>query len=157
MKIGVPKEIKNSEYRVGLIPDSVVELTAKGHQLFIEKNAGAGIGYSDQDYRNAGAQIVETAESVFAQTEMIIKVKEPQSVECAMLRPEQILFTYLHLAPDLEQTLSLLKSGAVCLGYETVVDDTGHLPLLVPMSEIAGRMAIQAGAFALQKNIFKPL
>ena len=152
MKIGVPKEIKNNEYRVGLIPDCVAELTAKGHQLFIEKNAGAGIGFSDQDYSNAGAQIVETAESVFAQAEMIIKVKEPQPVECVMLRPEQILFTYLHLAPDLQQTLSLIKSAAVCIAYETVVDDSGHLPLLVPMSEIAGRMAIQAGALALQKN-----
>ena len=152
MKIGVPKEIKNSEYRVGLIPDSVAELTAKGHQLFIEKNAGAAIGFSNQDYRNAGAQIVETAELVFAQVEMIIKVKEPQAIECAMLRPEQILFTYLHLAPDLQQTLSLLKSAAVCIAYETVLDDSGHLPLLAPMSEVAGRMAIQAGALALQKN-----
>ena len=152
MKIGVPKEIKNNEYRVGLIPDSVAELTAKGHQLFIEKNAGAGIGFSDQDYSNAGAQIVETAASVFAQAEMIIKVKEPQPAECVMLRSEQILFTYLHLAPDLQQTLSLIKSAAVCIAYETVTDDSGHLPLLLPMSEIAGRMAIQAGSLALQKN-----
>ena len=152
MKIGVPKEIKNNEYRVGLIPDSVAELTAKGHQLFIEKNAGAGIGFSDLDYRYAGAQIVETAGAVFAQAEMLIKVKEPQPVECAMLRPGQILFTYLHLAPDRQQTLNLIKSGAVCIAYETVVDNGGHLPLLIPMSEIAGRMAVQAGALALQKN-----
>ncbi len=152
MKIGVPKEIKNNEYRVGLIPDSVAELTAKGHQLLIETNAGAGIGYADQDYLNAGAQIVATAESVFMQAEMIIKVKEPQAGECAMLRPQQILFTYLHLAPDLQQTQALIKSAAVCIAYETVVDDSGHLPLLAPMSEVAGRMAMQAGALALQKN-----
>jgi alanine dehydrogenase len=152
MKIGVPKEIKNNEYRVGLIPASVAELTAKGHQLFIEKNAGAGIGFSDQDYCHAGAEIVATAESVFTRAEMIIKVKEPQPVEYVMLRPEQIIFTYLHLAPDRQQTLGLLKSGALCIAYETVVDDFGHLPLLAPMSEIAGRMAIQAGALALQKN-----
>ncbi len=152
MKIGVPREIKNNEYRVGLIPASVAELTARGHQLLIETDAGAGIGYSDQDYRDAGAQIVATAESVFAQAEMIIKVKEPQPVECALLRREQVLFTYLHLAPDLQQTLSLIKSAAVCIAYETVVDDGGHLPLLMPMSEIAGRMAMQAGALALQKN-----
>ena len=152
MKIGVPKEIKNNEYRVGLIPASVYELTTKGHQLFIEKNAGCGIGFSDQDYRNAGATISETAASVFAQAEMIIKVKEPQAVECTMLRPGQILFTYLHLAPDLQQTQNLIQSGAVCIAYETVLDDCGHLPLLAPMSEVAGRMAIQAGALALQKS-----
>lgn len=152
MKVGVPKEIKNNEYRVGLIPASVYELTAKGHQVLVEKNAGSGIGFSNQDYLNAGAEIVATADLIFAQVEMIVKVKEPQPVECAMLRPEQIIFTYLHLAPDRQQTLSLIKSGAVCIAYETVLDDFGHLPLLAPMSEVAGRMAMQAGALALQNS-----
>ncbi|WP_022942328.1 alanine dehydrogenase [Psychromonas hadalis] len=152
MKIGIPKEIKNHEYRVGLIPSSVSELTGQGHQLFVQKNAGEGIGFSDQDYQDAGATILTSAEEVFAQSEMIIKVKEPQLNECSLLRPDQILFTYLHLAPDLAQTQALIKSQAVCIAYETVTDNSGRLPLLTPMSEVAGRMSIQAGAFALQKS-----
>jgi len=152
MKIGVPKEIKNSEYRVGLIPASVAELTAKGHRVFIEKEAGCGAGFYDQDYLKAGAEILPSAAEVFAQAQMIIKIKEPQANECAMLRPGQILFTFLHLAPDLKQTLALIASGAVCIAYETVKDDQGGLPILMPMSEIAGRMAIQAGTLALQNS-----
>ncbi|WP_028864742.1 alanine dehydrogenase [Psychromonas aquimarina] len=152
MIIGVPKEIKNNEYRVGLVPSSVAELNAHGHKLVIEKNAGAEIGFADQDYIDAGAEICADARTVFEQAEMIIKVKEPQQQECAMLRPEQILFTYLHLAPDLNQTQALIKSGAVCIAYETVTDNNGQLPLLRPMSEVAGRMSIQAGAHALQKS-----
>ena len=152
MIIGVPKEIKNHEYRVGMVPSSVRELTIKGHEVFVETNAGAGIGFSDQDYVDAGAKILATAAEVFAKAEMIVKVKEPQAVERAMLRHDQILFTYLHLAPDLPQTEDLIKSGAVCIAYETVTDDRGGLPLLAPMSEVAGRMSIQAGAMALEKS-----
>lgn len=152
MIIGVPKEIKNHEYRVGMVPSSVRELVSKGHEVFVETNAGAGIGFSDQDYVNAGAKILATASEVFAKAEMIVKVKEPQAVERAMLRHDQILFTYLHLAPDLPQTEDLIKSGAVCIAYETVTDDRGGLPLLAPMSEVAGRMSIQAGAMALEKS-----
>lgn len=152
MIIGVPKEIKNHEYRVGMVPSSVRELTIKGHEVFVETNAGTGIGFSDQDYVDAGAKILATAAEVFAKAEMIVKVKEPQAVERAMLRHDQILFTYLHLAPDLPQTEDLIKSGAVCIAYETVTDDRGGLPLLAPMSEVAGRMSIQAGAMALEKS-----
>ncbi|MFB2779917.1 alanine dehydrogenase [Shewanella mangrovisoli] len=152
MIIGVPKEIKNHEYRVGMVPSSVRELTIKGHEVFVETNAGTGIGFSDQDYVDAGAEILATAAEVFAKAEMIVKVKEPQAVERAMLRHDQILFTYLHLAPDLPQTEDLIKSGAVCIAYETVTDDRGGLPLLAPMSEVAGRMSIQAGAMALEKS-----
>ncbi|MCL1088832.1 alanine dehydrogenase [Shewanella profunda] len=152
MIIGVPKEIKNHEYRVGMVPSSVRELTIKGHEVFVETNAGTGIGFSDQDYVDAGATILATASEVFAKSEMIVKVKEPQAVERAMLRHDQILFTYLHLAPDLPQTEDLIKSGAVCIAYETVTDDRGGLPLLAPMSEVAGRMSIQAGAMALEKS-----
>lgn len=152
MIIGVPKEIKNHEYRVGMVPSSVRELTLKGHDVFVETNAGAGIGFSDQDYIDAGAEILATATEVFAKAQMIVKVKEPQAVERAMLRHDQILFTYLHLAPDLPQTEDLIKSGAVCIAYETVTDDRGGLPLLAPMSEVAGRMSIQAGAMALEKS-----
>ncbi len=152
MQIGVPKEIKNNEYRVGLIPSSVAELITRGHKLFVEKNAGAGIGFEDQDYIDVGAQILADAQAVFEQTEMIVKVKEPQASECRMLRPGQILFTYLHLAPDLKQTQALINSGAICIAYETVTDDFGRLPLLMPMSEVAGRMSIQVGAAALQKS-----
>ncbi|QYJ77414.1 alanine dehydrogenase [Shewanella acanthi] len=152
MIIGVPKEIKNHEYRVGMVPSSVRELTIKGHEVFVETNAGTGIGFSDQDYIDAGAEILATAAEVFAKAEMIVKVKEPQAVERAMLRHDQILFTYLHLAPDLPQTEDLIKSGAVCIAYETVTDDRGGLPLLAPMSEVAGRMSIQAGAMALEKS-----
>ncbi len=152
MIIGVPKEIKNHEYRVGMVPASVRELINHGHQVFVETNAGSGIGFSDEDYIKVGANILPTASDVFAKAEMIVKVKEPQAVERAMLREGQILFTYLHLAPDLPQTEDLIKSKAVCIAYETVTDDFGGLPLLAPMSEVAGRMSIQAGAQALEKS-----
>jgi alanine dehydrogenase len=152
MIIGVPKEIKNHEYRVGMVPASVRELINHGHQVFVESNAGSGIGFSDEDYVKVGAEILPTAQDVFANAEMIVKVKEPQAVERAMLREGQILFTYLHLAPDLPQTEDLIKSKAVCIAYETVTDNFGGLPLLAPMSEVAGRMSIQAGAQALEKS-----
>lgn len=152
MIIGVPKEIKNHEYRVGMVPASVRELTAQGHTVYVEHNAGIGIGFTDADYEAVGASILNTAKEVFDIAEMIVKVKEPQAVERAMLREGQILFTYLHLAPDLPQTEDLIKSKAVCIAYETVTDDNGGLPLLAPMSEVAGRMSIQAGAQALEKS-----
>ena len=152
MIIGVPKEIKNHEYRVGMIPASVRELISHGHQVLVETNAGAGIGFSDDDYIAVGASILPHAADVFAQADMIVKVKEPQAVERAMLREGQILFTYLHLAPDFPQTDELIKSKAVCIAYETVTDNMGHLPLLAPMSEVAGRMSIQAGAQILEKS-----
>lgn len=152
MIIGVPKEIKNHEYRVGMVPASVRELTARNHTVFVQSGAGNGIGFSDADYIAVGAEILASAAEVFAKAEMIVKVKEPQPVECAMLRPGQTLFTYLHLAPDLPQTEALLKSGAICIAYETVTDGRGGLPLLAPMSEVAGRMSIQAGAQALEKS-----
>ncbi|WP_110457699.1 alanine dehydrogenase [Shewanella algidipiscicola] len=152
MIIGVPKEIKNHEYRVGMVPSSVRELTNKGHVVYVETNAGLGIDFNDQDYIDAGASILNTAKEVFEKAEMIVKVKEPQAVERAMLRQDQLLFTYLHLAPDLPQTNDLVSSGAVCIAYETVTDNRGGLPLLAPMSEVAGRMSIQAGAMALEKS-----
>ncbi|MBE1274139.1 alanine dehydrogenase [Enterovibrio baiacu] len=152
MIIGVPKEIKNHEYRVGMVPASVRELTSRGHSVNVQSQAGMGIGFSDEDYVQAGATILPTAEDVFATAEMIVKVKEPQAVERAMLREGQILFTYLHLAPDFPQTQDLIKSKAVCIAYETVTDSKGRLPLLAPMSEVAGRMSIQAGAQALEKS-----
>jgi alanine dehydrogenase len=152
MIIGVPKEIKNHEYRVGMVPASVRELVNHGHKVLVENNAGMGIGFTNEDYTAAGAEILSTATDVFAQAEMIVKVKEPQAVERAMLREDQILFTYLHLAPDLPQTDDLIKSKAVCIAYETVTDNKGGLPLLAPMSEVAGRMSIQAGAQALEKS-----
>jgi alanine dehydrogenase len=152
MRIGVPKEIKVLEHRVGLTPGSARELHAHGHQLIVESCAGQGIGMDDDAYRNAGASIVATAAEVFGQAEMIVKVKEPQVVERKMLRPGQILFTYLHLAPDAEQARDLVASGAVCIAYETVTSSSGGLPLLAPMSEVAGRMAIQAGAYFLEKT-----
>ncbi|WKE67252.1 alanine dehydrogenase [Gallaecimonas kandeliae] len=152
MIIGVPKEIKNHEYRVGMVPASVRELVNHGHQVLVETNAGLGIGFTDEDYVAAGAGILATAEEVFAKAEMIVKVKEPLAQERARLRQDQLLFTYLHLAPDLAQTEDLVKSGAVCIAYETVTDDRGGLPLLAPMSEVAGRMSIQAGAQALEKS-----
>ncbi len=151
MRIGVPKEIKNHEYRVGLTPDSVTEVVAHGHTVLIETGAGAGIGADDTEYIAAGAVIAATAQEVFDQSDMIVKVKEPQAVERAMLRPEHILFTYLHLAPDAAQTADLVASGATCIAYETVVDGHGGLPLLAPMSQVAGRLSIQAGAAALEK------
>jgi alanine dehydrogenase len=152
MIVGVPKEIKNHEYRVGMVPGSVRELINHKHQVFIETNAGIGIGFTDADYEAVGAEILNTAAEIFAQSDMIVKVKEPQAVERAMLRQGQILFTYLHLAPDPEQTKDLVDSKAVCIAYETVTDDRGTLPLLAPMSEVAGRMSIQAGAQALEKS-----
>lgn len=151
MIVGTVREIKNHEYRVGLTPESAAELVAHGHRVLVETGAGLGIGASDAAYAAAGAEIIATAAQVFAKAEMIVKVKEPQAVERAMLRPDQILYTYLHLAPDPEQTADLVASGAVCIAYETVTDAHGGLPLLKPMSQVAGRMAIQAGATALEK------
>jgi alanine dehydrogenase len=151
MLIGVPKEIKVHEYRVGLTPSSARELIHHGHKVMIQSGAGAAIGFDDATYQAAGAEIVSDAASIFARAEMVIKVKEPQPGECQMLRPGQLLFTYLHLAPDPEQTQALLASGAICIAYETVTDPFGGLPLLAPMSEVAGRMSIQAGAHSLEK------
>ena len=150
MLIGVPKEIKNHEYRVGLTPASVRELTAHGHQVLVQSGAGVAIGLTDEQYRAAGAQLASAAGEIFERAEMIVKVKEPQPVECEMLRPGQILYTYLHLAPDPMQTKALVKSGAVCIAYETITGPGGGLPLLAPMSEVAGRMAVQAGAHYLE-------
>ncbi len=150
MLIGVPKEIKNFEYRVGLVPGSVRELIAHGHRVLVQKGAGEKIGFDDNAYQQAGAIIAETAEQVYGEAEMVIKVKEPQASECRMLRPGQILFAYLHLAPDPEQTKLLQESGCIAIAYETVTDKNGGLPLLAPMSEVAGRMAIQAGATSLE-------
>ena len=151
MLIGVPKEIKNHEYRIGLTPAGVKELIANGHQVMVEFNGGDAIGFSNDQYVAAGAEIVEQASDIFARADMIIKVKEPQPVECEMLRPGQLLFTYLHLAPDPKQTELLIKSGCTAIAYETVTDNAGTLPLLAPMSEVAGRMSIQAGAHHLEK------
>ena len=152
MRIGVPKEIKNHEYRVGLTPASVSELTAAGHQVFIQTQAGIGIDFSDADYVEAGATIVATAADTFAKADMIVKVKEPQPQEIAMLEARHTLFTYLHLAPDPEQAKGLMKSGATCIAYETVTANNGSLPLLKPMSEVAGRMSVQVGAHYLEKE-----
>ncbi len=152
MRIGLPREIKNHEYRVGLTPASVRELCARGHQVLVQSGAGAGIGLDDARYVAAGGEVAADASAVFAQSDMIVKVKEPQPEECAMLRPGQILYTYLHLAPDPQQTAALLKSGAVCIAYETITGPAGGLPLLAPMSEVAGRMAVQAGAAHLEKS-----
>ncbi|TPL43782.1 alanine dehydrogenase [Mesorhizobium sp. B2-4-5] len=151
MRVGCPREIKNHEYRVGLTPGSVREYVAHGHEVLVETGAGAGIGADDNAYRAAGATIAKTAADVFAKSDMIVKVKEPQPNEWAQLRDGQILYTYLHLAPDPEQTKGLLASGVTAIAYETVTDDRGGLPLLAPMSEVAGRLSIQAGATALQK------
>jgi alanine dehydrogenase len=151
MRIGVPKEIKVHEYRVGLVPAAVRELVESGHEVLVQTGAAAGIGFSDADYQRVGAKIAATAADVFAQSEMIVKVKEPQPQECAMLRAGQILYTYLHLAPDPKQTEALIKSGATCIAYETVTAPDGSLPLLTPMSEVAGRMSVQVGAYCLQK------
>ena len=150
MLVGVPKEIKNREYRVGLTPASVKELVANGHSVIVQKNAAFEIGFTDDDYKVAGAKVVESAAEIFAAADMIVKVKEPQPVECDMLREGQILYTYLHLAPDARQTEGLIKSGCTAIAYETVTDNFGGLPLLAPMSEVAGRMSIQAGAQALE-------
>ncbi len=151
MLIGVPKEIKNHEYRVGLTPAAVKEFVTHGHQVLVETIAGDAIGFTDEMYKAAGATIADSAEQVFAEAEMIVKVKEPQPNECKMLRKGQTLYTYLHLAPDPEQTRLLVESGATCIAYETVTDSHGGLPLLAPMSEVAGRMSVQAGAHYLQK------
>ena len=151
MLIGVPKEIKNNEYRVGLTPSSAKELIERGHRVIVETNAGHEVGFDDANYLSIGAEICGDAESIFKRSDMIIKVKEPQPQECIFLREDQILFTYLHLAPDPVQTDLLVKSGCVAIAYETVTDIYGGLPLLSPMSEVAGRMAIQAGAHCLEK------
>jgi alanine dehydrogenase len=150
MIIGVPKEIKNHEYRVGLTPRSVKECVNNGHRVLVQTNAGAGIGASDDEYTTCGAEIISTAVGIFEAAEMIVKVKEPQASEIAMLREGQILYTYLHLAPDPGQTKGLVESGAICIAYETVTSPRGGLPLLAPMSKVAGRMAVQAGAHFLE-------
>src|SRR5271169_6794070 len=151
MLIGVPKEIKTREYRVGLVPANVGELTHHGHHVIVERGAGDGIGVGDAQYEAAGAKIVASASDIWADADMVVKVKEPQAVERKQLRPGQVLFTYLHLAPDPEQTRDLVESGAICIAYETVTSPMGGLPLLAPMSEVAGRMSIQAGAYFLEK------
>jgi len=151
VKIGVPKEIKTHEYRVGLVPQSVQELVARGHEVGVERGAGAGIGAGDDDYTAAGARVMGNAEAVFAEAELIVKVKEPQASERRMLRPGQVIFTYLHLAPDPDQTRELLASGCAAIAYETVTAPSGGLPLLTPMSEVAGRMSIQVGAHYLER------
>ncbi len=152
MLIGLPKEIKNNEFRVGLTPASVHELCQAGHEVQVEKSAGVGCGFEDADFKTAGASIIQSAAEIFKAAELIIKVKEPQAEERALLHQGQTLFTYLHLAPDIPQTKELLASGATCIAYETVTDSHGHLPLLAPMSEVAGRMSIQAGAHCLEKS-----
>ncbi|MFO1257188.1 MAG: alanine dehydrogenase [Gammaproteobacteria bacterium] len=152
MRIGVPKEIKDHEYRVGIVPGNVRELVQQGHQVFVETNAGLGIGFSDEDYTIMGARILNSVEDVFSEAELIVKVKEPQPEECKRLRPGQTLFTFLHLAPDPVQAELLLASGCSAVAYETVTDNKGRLPLLTPMSEVAGKMAVQAGATALEKS-----
>jgi alanine dehydrogenase len=151
MRIGVPKEIKVHEYRVGLVPAAVRELTGAGHEVLVQSGAGGGIGCSDEDYRSAGAKIAADADAVFSDSQMIVKVKEPQLAECARLRRDQVLFTYLHLAADRAQAEALIKSQCVAIAYETVTATDGSLPLLTPMSEVAGRMAIQVGAQYLQQ------
>ncbi len=151
MLIGVPKEIKSQEYRIGITPAGVREAVHNGHQIMVETEGGVGIGVSNEDYSAAGATIIDSAEEIFAKAEMIVKVKEPQPEECRMLREGQVLFTYLHLAPDPEQTRLLLESGVTAIAYETVTDARRGLPLLTPMSEVAGRMSVQAGAHGLEK------
>ena len=151
MRIGVPTEIKSDEFRVGLVPGSVRELAARGHEVIVQSGAGAGIFADDATYERAGAKIVPTADAVFEAAEMIVKVKEPQAVEYKRLKPHQILFTYLHLAPDPDQARGLLASGAAAIAYETVTDAAGGLPLLAPMSEVAGRLSIEAAAIALRR------
>jgi len=152
MIVGLPKEVKNNEFRVGMVPASVFELTHRGHHVLVESGAGLGIGIDDAEYQKVGAEIVSDTKEVFQRSNMIVKVKEPQPDECRMLREDQILFTYLHLAADLEQTTLLQASGCIAIAYETVTDRLGRLPLLSPMSEVAGRMSIQAGAHSLEKT-----
>ena len=151
MLIGVPRELKTREYRVGMVPANVRELFAHGHKVVVERDAGAGIGVTDDHYRTAGATVVNDAERIWDSAELVVKVKEPQARERKQLKPGQVLFTYLHLAPDPEQTKDLVESGATCIAYETVTSPSGGLPLLAPMSEVAGRMSIQAGAYFLEK------
>ena len=152
MLIGVPKEIKNHEYRIGLTPAGVRELVGAGHQVLVETQGGTAIGLTDEQYADAGAEVVVSAAEIFERAELIVKVKEPQPSECKQLRPNQTLFTYLHLAPDPEQTKLLLASGATCIAYETVTGHNNSLPLLAPMSEVAGRMSIQEAALCLEKS-----
>jgi alanine dehydrogenase len=152
MKIGVPREIKTQEYRVGLTPESACELVRAGHEVVVETGAGLGSGAPDGDYERAGARILPDAPSIFAEAELIVKVKEPQAAECAMLGPGHTLFTYLHLAADKPQAEALIKSGAICIAYETVTNRAGRLPLLQPMSQVAGRMSINVGAYALMRT-----
>jgi alanine dehydrogenase len=151
MRVGVPKEIKNHEYRVGMTPTSVNEAVRHGHSVMVQAGAGLGIGSTDDDYKKAGAVIVAGADEIFAKADMVVKVKEPQAAERKMLREGQILYTYLHLAPDPEQTKDLVASGAICIAYETVTSARGGLPLLAPMSQVAGRMSVQSGAHSLEK------
>lgn len=151
MRIGVPTEIKSNEFRVGLVPGSVRELVARGHEVFVQSGAGAGIFADDTVYQKAGAVVVPTADAVFNEGEMIVKVKEPQAIEWQRLKPHHILFTYLHLAPDAAQAIGLMQSGAAAIAYETVTDAQGGLPLLAPMSEVAGRLSIEAAALALRR------
>jgi alanine dehydrogenase len=151
MRVGIPREIKNHEYRVGLLPAGVRELAVSGHEVLVERGAGTGSGASDEDYLAAGATLAESAREVFESAALIVKVKEPQAPERAMLRDDQVLFTYLHLAPDPQQARELMQSGVTAIAYETVTGPGGGLPLLAPMSEIAGRMSIQAGAHCLEK------
>lgn len=153
MRIGVPKEIKDQEFRVALTPGGVRELLAAGHEILVETQAGAGIGADDESYRRAGARVLETAREVFEGADLVVKVKEPQPRECALLRPGQVLFTFLHLAADREQAKALLASGATAIAYETVRASDGSLPLLTPMSEVAGRMSVQVGAYHQQKSL----
>lgn len=152
MRVGVPREIKIHEYRVGLTPMGAAELVQAGHEVFVETRAGDGVGFADSAYEAAGAKILPDADAVFKSAELIVKVKEPQPIEYARLTPEHTLFTYLHLAPDPEQTKGLMASGCIAIAYETVTDNEGRLPLLKPMSEVAGRMSIQVGATALEKS-----
>ena len=152
MIIGVPKEIKLQEHRIGLPPDSVKTLTKKGHEVLVQINGGYEAGFTNEDYKNAGAQIIDNAEEIFKRSEIIVKVKEPQMSEVKMIRENQIIYTYLHLAAAKELTQGLIKSKSICIAYETVTDDNGRLPLLAPMSAVAGRMSIQAGAHSLEKN-----
>jgi alanine dehydrogenase len=151
MQVGVPKEIKSHEYRVGLVPANVHELTVRDHEVVVEHDAGAGIGVSDAQYESAGATVLGRAAEIWSRAELVVKVKEPQTAERRLLREDQVLFTYLHLAPDPQQTEDLVASGATCVAYETVTSASGGLPLLAPMSEVAGRMSVQAGAYFLEK------
>jgi alanine dehydrogenase len=152
MIIGVPKEIKLQEHRIGLTPDSAKVLVDKGHEILVQSNGGFEAGFTDEDYKNSGAKIIDNAEEIFKKADLIVKVKEPQMNEVAMIKEDQIIYTYLHLAAAKKLTEGLINSKAVCIAYETVTDDQGRLPLLAPMSAVAGRMSIQAGAHSLEKN-----